>query len=136
MSEDAQKPVEAVSMMRAVHAVALKKMATEGGFAVDEQTGEKMIQALQGMVDALEERWSTLQAFGDAPPMSSGATATWVSDVMVKTASDDRGLLTQLQQAKAELPTYIEAIRLAQKNYESQDGDTGTALSRLRADQA
>ncbi|MFJ8814627.1 hypothetical protein [Amycolatopsis thermoflava] len=133
MSDEAPKAENAVRM---VQAVALKRLASEGGFAVDERTGDKMIQALQGIVDALEARWSALQAFGQAPPMSDTTTAKWVSDVMVKTASDERGLLTQLTRAKAELPTYIEAIKLAQKNYRSQDGETGTTLRRYRAEQA
>ncbi|MDQ0383106.1 hypothetical protein [Amycolatopsis thermophila] len=136
MSDDAQAATAAVAVVETMRAGALKRLATEGGFAVDEQTGEKMIQALQGIVDALEARWSALQAFGQAPPMSDTATARWVSDTMVKTASDERGLLTQLERARAELPTYIEAIRLAQKNYRSQDGDTGATLRRLRAEQA
>jgi len=136
MSEEKATPQEVASMIRTItYAVALKKLATQGGFAVDEQTGDKMIEALQGIVDALEDRWSALQAFGEAPPMSESATAKWVSDRMLDTASDERGLLTQLTVAKSELPTYIEAIKLAQKNYRSQDGDTGNVLHRYRAEQ-
>jgi hypothetical protein len=113
----------------------LKQLATTGGFAVDENTGDRMIQALQGIIDSLEARWSALQQFQQSPPLSTTATAKWVSDLMVRTATDERGLLTQLQQAKAELPTYIEAIKRAKSNYQTQDGDTGTALNRLRVQQ-
>ncbi|WP_116101312.1 hypothetical protein [Amycolatopsis thermalba] len=124
MTEDARE---------ADQVVALKRLASNGGFAVDERTGEKMIRALQGIVDALEARWPALQRFAGSPRLSSTATARWVSHVMVRTAGDDRGLLTRLQQARAELPTYIEAIRLAQENYRPADGDTAATLHRYRA---
>ncbi|KAA9165659.1 hypothetical protein FPZ12_006050 [Amycolatopsis acidicola] len=119
---------------RALSGVELKTLATNGGFAVDETTGDKMIQSLQGIIDSLESRWSKLQAFGQAPPMSTGPAAEFVSQHMVRTATDDKGLLTQLQQARSELPTYIEAIKLAKKNYQSQDGDTGTTLRTYNAE--
>lgn len=111
----------------------LKKLAVNGGFAVDEETGDKMIASLQGIIDALEARWAKLQAFAEPPKMSRTATGQWVSSLMLNTATDEKGLLTQLQTAKAELPSYIEAIKLAKKNYESQDHQTGTAVERLRA---
>lgn len=123
------------AMRRVLSGVELKQLATTGGFAVDENTGDKMIQALQGIVDSLEARWSALQQFQESPKMSTTATAQWVSGLMVRTATDERGLLTQLQQAKAELPTYIEAIKLAKSNYQTQDGDSGTALKRLHVEQ-
>ncbi|TNC29676.1 hypothetical protein [Amycolatopsis alkalitolerans] len=115
---------------RLLSGVELKTMAANRGFAVDETTGDRMIQALQGIIDSLEARWSALQQFQQSPKMSTTATSKWVSNLMVNTATDERGLLTQLQQAKAELPTYIEAINLAKSNYRTQDGDSGTALRR------
>jgi hypothetical protein len=118
---------------RTLSGAELRTLAANGGFAVDETTGDKMIQALQGIVDSLESRWSALQQFQQSPPMSTTATARWVSDLMVHTATDDRGLLTQLQQARAELPTYIEAIKLAKSNYRAQDDTTGGSLSPLKA---
>lgn len=127
-------PVQArTATKRVLSGVELKTMAAGGGFAVDESTGDRMIQALQDIIDTLEARWSALQQFQQAPPMSTTSTAKFVSDVMVRTATDERGLLTQLQQAKAELPTYIEAIKLAKANYQSQDGETGTMLNRVSA---
>ncbi|GAB2959669.1 hypothetical protein LWP59_06190 [Amycolatopsis acidiphila] len=131
-----QQATAVTESRRLLSGVELKQMATTGGFAVDETTGDRMIQALQGIIDSLEARWSALQQFQQAPPLSTTATSKWVSDVMVRTAADDRGLLTQLQQAKAELPTYIEAIKLAKSNYQSQDGDTGTTLTRVGTEQA
>ncbi|WP_236795139.1 hypothetical protein [Amycolatopsis sp. GM8] len=120
---------------RLLSGVELKTMAVNGSFAVDESTGERMIQALQGIIDSLEARWSALQGFQESPKMSTTATAQWVSSLMVNTATDDKGLLTQLQQAKAELPTYIEAINLAKSNYQNQDRDTGTTLHRVNGTQ-
>jgi hypothetical protein len=111
----------------------LRRMAVNGGFSVDEETGDKMIASLQAIVDSLEARWAKLQAFAERPKMSQTATGQWVSGLMLNTATDEKGLLTQLQTAKAELPAYIEAINLAKKNYQSQDHDTGHAVGRLRA---
>ncbi|TVT11628.1 hypothetical protein FNH07_01620 [Amycolatopsis bartoniae] len=111
----------------------LKQLAVTGSFAVDEGTGDRMIQALQDIVDTLEARWAALQQFEQAPPLSNTATSRWASHVMLKTATDDDGLLTQLRQAKEELPTYIEAIKLAKTNYRSQDSASGTALTRISA---
>lgn len=107
----------------------LKRLASGGGFAVDETTGNKMIEALQGIVDSLEARWSALEQFRQSPRMGTGATARWVSDLMVRTATDERGLLTQLQAARNELPTYIDAIKLAKANYRSREESTGSTLS-------
>ncbi|HVV08498.1 hypothetical protein [Amycolatopsis sp.] len=138
MSDEQQGTQEREPMMtasrRMLSGVELRTLATNGGFAVDENTGEKMIQALQGIIDSLEARWAKLQGFGQSPPLSTGATAQFVSAHMVRTATDEKGLLTQLQQAKSELPTYIEAIKLAQRNYRSQDEQTGTTLNTYHAE--
>jgi hypothetical protein len=109
--------------------VRLKEMAVSGSFAVDDSTGNRMIQSLEGVIDSLTARWATLAKVGQTPPMSTTSTAQWVSGHMVNTATDDRGLLTQLQQARDEFPTYIEAIKLAKQNYrETED----TSEQRLR----
>jgi hypothetical protein len=80
-----------------------------------------MIQSLEGVIDSLTARWNALAKLTQAPPMSTTATARWVSDHMVNTATDAQGLLTQLQQARDEFPTYVEAIKLAKKNYRERD---------------
>ncbi|HET6504536.1 MAG TPA: hypothetical protein VFG87_27620 [Amycolatopsis sp.] len=118
---------------RILSGVELKTMAANGGFAVDETTGNRMIQALQGVIDSLESRWSTLQRFQQTPPMSTTSTAQWVAGQMVSTATDEKGLLTQLQQARAEFPTYIEAINLAKSNYKEREQSTSTTLSSFNA---
>lgn len=122
--------------VEALSGTELKRLAVNGGFAVDEETGDKMIASLQAIIDALEARWAKLQGFAEPPKMSRTATGQWVSSLMLNTATDDKGLLTQLQTAKAELPNYIEAIKLAKKNYQTQDTDTGTAVQRLHAVEA
>jgi len=99
----------------------LKTMAMQGGFAVDDATGDEMIKALEGIIDSLNARWQSLQKIGDQPRLSSTATAQWVSGHMLNTATDGQGLLTQLQEAKNEFPTYVEAIKLAKRNYQEQD---------------
>jgi hypothetical protein len=99
----------------------LKTMAVQGGFAVDDATGNEMIKALEGIIDSLNARWQALQKIGDQPALSSTATAQWVSGHMLNTATDGQGLLTQLQEAKNEFPTYVEAIKLAKRNYQEQD---------------
>jgi hypothetical protein len=118
---------------RILSGVELKTLAANGGFAVDETTGNRMVQALQGVIDSLESRWSKLQQFQQTPPMSTTSTAQWVAGHMVSTATDEKGLLTQLQQARAEFPTYIEAINLAKSNYKEQEQFTSTTLSSFNA---
>jgi hypothetical protein len=105
----------------ALSGVLLRSMASQGGFAVDDTTGDRMIQSLEGVIDSLTARWNALAKLAQAPPMSTTATARWVADHMVNTATDAQGLLTQLQQARDEFPTYVEAIKLAQKNYRERD---------------
>ncbi|WP_024877339.1 hypothetical protein [Saccharomonospora piscinae] len=102
---------------RMLSGVELKELANGRGFAVDETTGDRMIQALQEIVDALEQRWAALEKLGTAPPLSTTATAQWVAQRTVSTAADEAGLLTQLQRARQELPQYIEAIRAAKRGY-------------------
>lgn len=127
MSQDPSAAVP--SGKRLLSGTEIKTLASNGGFAVDETTGNRMIEALQGVVDALEARWSSLQQFQQRPQMSSTATAQWVSDHMQNTATDDKGLLTQLQHAREEFPSYIEAIKLAKANYKEQEDTTADKLS-------
>ncbi|NBH09108.1 hypothetical protein [Amycolatopsis sp. SID8362] len=115
----------------------LKRLAQSGGFAIDDTTGNQLIEALEGVLESLEQRWANLQRLHDAPAMSRTATGQWVSAHMVNTAADDHGLVTQLQAARQEFPTYIEAIRLAKKNYKSREENTRATLTSLpTADQS
>lgn len=109
----------------------LKLMAKQGRFAIDDSTGEEMIRSLQGVIDSLEERWSALTKLQKSPQMSDTATARWVSQHMQGTATDAQGLLTQLEAARAEFPTYVEAIELAKKNYRERDDDNRRNLKRI-----
>jgi hypothetical protein len=115
----------------------LKRLAQSGGFAIDDTTGNQLIEALEGVLESLEQRWANLQRLHDAPAMSRTATGQWVSAHMVSTAADEHGLVTQLQAARQEFPTYIEAIKLAKKNYKSREETTRTTLTSLpTADQS
>jgi hypothetical protein len=125
------QPQATTRMVDALSGVQLRTLAANGGFAVDETTGDRMIQALQGVIDTLTSRWSALQQFTQSPQLGTSATAQWVSGHMVSTATDAQGLLTQLQQARDEFPTYIEAINLAKQNYRTRDQTTGTQLSQF-----
>lgn len=118
-----------VPAKRMLSGTELRTFARSGGFAVDETTGDRMIAALQGVLDSLEARWSALQQFQQRPLMSTTATAQWVANHMVNTATDEKGLLTQLQQARSEFPAYIDAIKQAKANYREQDQKTQDTLS-------
>ncbi len=109
----------------------LKRLAQSGGFAIDDTTGNRLIESLEGVLESLEARWAGLQRLQDAPAMSRTATGQWVSAHMVSTAADDHGLLTQLQAARQEFPTYIEAIKLAKKNYKAREEDTRAMLAAI-----
>ncbi|WP_033293513.1 hypothetical protein [Amycolatopsis jejuensis] len=109
----------------------LKVLAEQGSFAVDDSTGDKMIESLEGVVDALQARWDALQKLGNHPEMSQTPAARWVAGHMVATASDNQGLLTQLQAARDEFPTYVEAIKLAKKNYRERESGTRDTFKRL-----
>ncbi|WP_158890968.1 hypothetical protein [Amycolatopsis anabasis] len=128
--------VEPAERVRMVSGRQLQRLAVAGGFRVDESTGDRMIQALEGMVDSLNARWAALQKVQQSPPMSTTATANWVSGHMVATAADERGLLTQLQQARAELPRYVEAIRQAKRNYRQHEEGTRAHLKAIAPDSA
>lgn len=121
-------------MPRALSGAQLRTLAANGGFAVDETTGNQMIEALESVLDTLNARWPALQRLAEPPPMSSTATARWVAEHMLRTGTDERGLLTQLRHAREEFPAYIEAIRLAKQNYRSRDEETRHALARFRAE--
>ena len=119
-AETAQRTVadKAVPMAEARQ---LKRLASQGSFAVDDATGDKMIAALEGVVDSLQARWSALEKVGQTPRLSDSPAAQWVSKHMRDTAADQQGLLTQLQAAKDAFPTYAEAIRLAKQNYKERE---------------
>lgn len=110
----------------------LKEMATSGGFVVDETTGNRMIRALEAALDTLESRWADLEKLQQNPPLSDSPTARWVARHMVDTASDADGLLTQLRAARAEIPTYIEAIQLAKRTYGDKETGIGQEFHGIR----
>lgn len=136
MSEDAaQRQVKVdgkqqSEQARMLSGTQLKRLAVSGGFAVDENTGNRMITALEGVIDTLSARWAAIERLRDEPRLSTTATAKFVSSHMVGTAADERGLLTQLQQAKAEFPAYVEAIRIAKRNYRQREEETGETITR------
>ncbi|MGW5720345.1 hypothetical protein ACWEVP_29540 [Amycolatopsis sp. NPDC003865] len=134
-ADPAQKAMAAVRVGLA--GAQLKRLAQTGGFAIDDTTGNQLIEALEGVLESLEQRWANLQRLHDAPAMSRTATGQWVSAHMVNTAADENGLVTQLQAARQEFPTYIEAIKLAKKNYKSREETTRATLTSLpTADQS
>ena len=51
---------------------------------------------------------------------------------MQQTATDEHGLLTQLQQARDEFPTYVEAINLAKRNYRAQDDSVLASMHQVQ----
>src|SRR5436305_5567130 len=110
----------------------MKALARTGGFAIDDHTGDQLIAALEGVLESLSARWTALQRLRDAPALSSTATGQWVAGHMAATAGDEQGLLTQLEAARAEFPTYIEAIKLAKQNYKTREEGTHTTITRLR----
>ena len=130
-TEPAQKAMAAVRVGLA--GAQLKRLAQSGGFAIDDTTGNRLIEALEGVLESLEARWASLQRLHDAPAMSRTATGQWVAAHMVNTAADENGLVTQLQAARQEFPTYIEAIKLAKKNYKSREESTQATLHSLPA---
>lgn len=135
MSED-PVPAEPMKQARmALSGVQLRTLAKQGGFAVDETTGNQMIASLEGIIDTLTARWDALQKLGQAPAMSTTATGQWVSGHMLNTASDQQGLLTQLRQARDEFPTYVEAIKLAKENYRTREENTRVGVVQLSPDQ-
>lgn len=109
-------------------------LAKSGSFAVDEGTGDKMISALQGVIDSLQARWDALQRVGELPMMSQSAAGRWVAGHMVATASDSQGLLTQLRAARDEFPSYIEAIELAKKTYREREHTATESFRHLPGD--
>ncbi|MBB4683240.1 hypothetical protein [Amycolatopsis jiangsuensis] len=128
-----EHPAEAVKqrLQPMLSGTKLRDMAKTGSFAVDDSTGDKMIAALEGVVDSLQARWDALQKLGTLPAMSQSAAGRWVGGHMLATASDSHGLLTQLQAARDEFPTYVEAIKLAKKNYHEREQDAQDTFRRL-----
>ncbi|HEX6351408.1 hypothetical protein [Actinophytocola sp.] len=110
----------------------LKELATSGGFAIDDNTGNRMIEALEAAIEALESRWSELVKLQETPPMSETPAARWVAQHMVDTAADADGLLTQLNAARTEFPTYVEAIELAKRTYREAETASSQEFTGLR----
>jgi hypothetical protein len=133
MSEEQTPPTQAARLLPRIglSGVQLRSMAQSGGFAVDDATGDRMIQSLEAVIDTLDQRWQELVKLQQAPPMSTTATARWVSDHMRNTAIDAQGLLTQLQQARSEFPTYIEAIKLAKRNYQTREAESQDRFTKI-----
>jgi hypothetical protein len=99
----------------------LRTAAEQGGFAVDETTGNRMIRALEAVLESLESRWARLRSVGESPRISATPAAQHVAARVLDTATDDRGLLTQLEAVRREIPVYVEAISLAKRNYAERE---------------
>ncbi|SEF38500.1 hypothetical protein SAMN05421837_12320 [Amycolatopsis pretoriensis] len=95
----------------------MMELAESRRFTVDEATGTKMIEALEGTLRTLEKHWDALQRLREVPAMGATATARWASAQMESTAGREQDLLSQLEAARQHLPRYIEAIRLAIRNH-------------------
>jgi hypothetical protein len=132
MSDDAVMAARMIKPRIGLAGAQLKRLAQSGSFAVDDTTGNQMIAALEGVLETLSARWTLLQRLKDSPALGGTANGQWVSGHMVATAADEHGLLTQLEQARAEFPTYVEAIELAKKNYRTRDEATTADLTAIR----
>jgi hypothetical protein len=126
---------EATARTAPLSGTELHTAAVTGGFAVDETTGNRMIRSLEAMHEALESRWARLRSLAESPRIGSTPAAHHVAARMVETAADDRGLLTQLQAARAEIPRYVEAISLAKRNYAEREHTGRTTLRHAGRDQ-
>ncbi|WP_116203889.1 hypothetical protein [Amycolatopsis circi] len=135
MTDEAPMTMEAktVTATRAdfLPARQLKVLAERGSFAVDDSTGDKMIAALQGVLDALEAHVQLIEKIAGVPPMSTSPAGVFVSKHMAETARDQQGLVTQLQAANKEFPTYVEAIKLAKKNYKEREHSSRETFERI-----
>lgn len=119
-------------LMARLSGTQLKAMATTGGFAVDDSTGNRMIHALEAALETLETRWADLEKLQQHPPLSESPAARWVSRHMVDTAADADGLLTQLRTARREIPLYVEAIQLAKRAFRETETGVGTRMHAVR----
>ncbi|QFU91646.1 hypothetical protein YIM_32425 [Amycolatopsis sp. YIM 10] len=106
----------------------LRALAEQGGFAVDEQTGDRLIEALDAVVRMLEQRWERLRSIEREPQLGTSPAARYVAARMAETANDEQGLLTRLQRARTEFPAYVEAIELAKRNYGERELTTRDVL--------
>ncbi|MGW7537349.1 hypothetical protein [Amycolatopsis sp. NPDC054798] len=109
----------------------LKTLAERGSFAVDDNTGDKMIAALQGVLDSMEAHVRLMEKIAEVPAMSKSPAGVFVSKHMAETARDQQGLVTQLQAAHKEFPTYVEAIKLAKKNYKEREHSSRETFERI-----
>jgi hypothetical protein len=106
-------------------------MSTDGGFAVGPQAGAQLVAALDAVaatLDAEAGRWAVL---GGPPRLGATPAGRFVAAQMAETATDDRGLLTRLEQARTAFPQYVEAIETAAKNYAGREAATRDTIGRL-----
>jgi hypothetical protein len=110
-------------------------MSTEptgsGGFAVDGQAGARLAEAVHAVAAALEREAGRWAVIGGEPPLGATPAGRFVAARMAATATDDRGLLTQLGQARTEFPRYVEAIESAAANYREREHTTHDTIGRL-----
>jgi hypothetical protein len=110
-------------------------MSTEptgsGGFAVDGQAGARLVETLDAVAAALEREAGRSAVIGGEPPLGATPAGRFVAARLTATATDDRGLLTQLGRARAEFPRYVEAIESAAAHYHEREHTTHDTIGRL-----
>ncbi|WP_370942330.1 hypothetical protein AB5J62_24780 [Amycolatopsis sp. cg5] len=95
--------------------------------AEDEIPDHQVIAALEATLETITRIVGRSDSLRRPPPLGGGATAMWLSDRMLETATDQRGMLTQLEAAQRELPKLIETLRThleARETAEQQDDET------------
>lgn len=99
----------------------IKTLAKDQGFAVDENTGDALISA----VDAYLKKWAGLK--GRAERLKNGlplGSDPYAKQVTLHTGEQARDAFDKLEQLEATLETFVEAIRIAKSNYAKMDDQT------------
>jgi hypothetical protein len=118
----------------AIPAIPAQGSPTGGSFAIDQHTGQLLINWARRGQDRIAAKLAAAAELQTPAPLSTTATATALSDAMCATATDSTGLLTQLTAFRQRLVDFENSVRGAMSQYDATEQRNVDDLLRLTND--
>ena len=102
-------------------AASFKQAAAEGSFAVSEEGGRALLEAITEMRDWINAQDARLYRLQQAPPLGTSHGAEALKPYVQNVATDQEGFITMLKAFGSSLDQAEQGIREAMSNYKTMD---------------
>jgi len=102
-------------------AASFKQAAAEGSFAVSEEGGRALLEAITEMRDWIDGQGLRLNLLQQEPPLGGSHGAQTIKPYVQQVAADQQGFITMLQAFRNSLDQAEQGINSAMGNYRTMD---------------